>query len=79
MTHHCNDTITVAAETGQKAVLQKPGAYTSPGTHPIFLYLLFLRHGFSVSPDYPGTHSVDQAGLILRDLPASATAMPYFS
>ena len=33
-----------------------------------------MRQGFSLySPDCPGTHSVDQAGLELRDVPASAS------
>jgi hypothetical protein len=36
----------------------------------------FLRQGFSVcSPGCPGTHFVDQAGLELRNLPASASQM----
>jgi hypothetical protein len=34
---------------------------------------LSLSQGFSVSPGCPGTHSVDQAGLKLRNLPASAS------
>jgi hypothetical protein len=33
----------------------------------------FLRQGFSVEPWSPGTPSVDQAGLELRNLPASAS------
>jgi hypothetical protein len=37
------------------------------------LVLVFSRQGFSVWPGCPGTHSVDQAGLKLRDLPASAS------
>jgi hypothetical protein len=39
-----------------------------------FLVLVFgfSRQGFSV-PGCPGTHSVDQAGLELRNLPASAS------
>ena len=38
------------------------------------LFFAFLRQGFSVcnSPDCPGTHSVDHAGLKLRDPPAAA-------
>jgi hypothetical protein len=40
-------------------------------------YLLFLfkffKTGFLCSPGCPGIHSVDQAGLELRDLPASAS------
>ena len=42
----------------------------------VFLFcFVFLRQGFSVQPwlSYPGTHSVDQAGLALRNLPASAS------
>jgi hypothetical protein len=39
----------------------------------VFLCFCFLRQGFSDSPGCPGTHSVDQAGLELRNLPASAS------
>jgi hypothetical protein len=35
--------------------------------------LVFSRQGFSCSPGCPGAHSVDQAGLKLRDPPASAS------
>jgi hypothetical protein len=38
----------------------------------VFCFVLFLRQGFSVYPGCSGTHSVDQAGLELRNLPASA-------
>jgi hypothetical protein len=39
----------------------------------VFVFL-FLRQGFSVLlPGCPGTHSVDQAGLELKKLPASAS------
>jgi hypothetical protein len=41
-----------------------------------FFFFVFSRHGFSVSlcsPGCPGTHSVDQAGLKLRNPPASAS------
>jgi hypothetical protein len=38
-----------------------------------FSFFLFLRQGFSCSPGCPGTHSIDQAGLELRNLPASAS------
>jgi hypothetical protein len=38
----------------------------------LFLFL-FSRQGFSYSPSCPGTHSVDQAGLELRNPPASAS------
>jgi hypothetical protein len=35
---------------------------------------LFFKHSVSLgSPGCPGTHSVDQAGLKLRNLPASAS------
>jgi hypothetical protein len=33
----------------------------------------FFETGFLCSPGCPGTHSVDQAGLKLRNLPASAS------
>jgi len=40
----------------------------------IFIYFGFSRQGFSLySPGCPGTHSVDQAGLELRNPPASAS------
>ena len=45
----------------------------------LFVVLLLLlccccwRQGFSFSPGCPGTHFVDQAGLELRNLPASAS------
>jgi hypothetical protein len=40
----------------------------------LVLVCLFSRQGFSVSRHgCPGTHSVDQAGLELRNLPASAS------
>jgi hypothetical protein len=41
----------------------------------VFLFLfLFFRDRVSVySPGCPGTHSIDQAGLELRNLPASAS------
>jgi hypothetical protein len=39
-----------------------------------FILFWFCRDRVSLcSPDYPGTHSVDQAGLELRNLPASAS------
>jgi hypothetical protein len=42
----------------------------------ILLLLLLFRDRVSLcSPDCPGTHSVDQAGLELRNLPASASQM----
>jgi hypothetical protein len=53
---------------------------------PFFSFFLFLlviiivvviigfsRQGFSCSPGCLGTHSVDQAGLEFKNLPASAT------
>ena len=39
----------------------------------MFLFLIFSRQGFSVGPGCPGTHSVDQAGIELRNPPASAS------
>ena len=38
----------------------------------VCLFFLFFETGFLCSPGYPGTHSVDQAGL-LRNPPASAS------
>jgi hypothetical protein len=39
----------------------------------IFFLLVFLRQGFLCGPGCPGTHFVDQAGLKLRNSPASAS------
>jgi hypothetical protein len=39
----------------------------------LFCFVLFFEAGFLCSPGYPGTHSVDHAGLQLRNLPASAS------
>jgi hypothetical protein len=39
----------------------------------LFVCLLFSRQVSLCSPGCPGTHSVDQAGLELRNLPASAS------
>jgi hypothetical protein len=39
----------------------------------VFVFVLVFRDRVSLcSPGYPGTHSVDQAGLKLKNLPASA-------
>jgi hypothetical protein len=39
-----------------------------------FIFFLFFERGFSLcSPGCPGTYSVDQAGLEIRDPPASAS------
>jgi hypothetical protein len=39
----------------------------------LFIYFLVFRDGVSLcSPGCPGTHSIDQAGLELRNSPASA-------
>jgi hypothetical protein len=38
-----------------------------------FCFFFFFRQGFSVYPWWSGTHSVDQAGLELRNPPASAS------
>jgi hypothetical protein len=40
----------------------------------VLLFLVFRDRVFLYSPGYPGTHSVDQAGLELRNPPASASA-----
>jgi hypothetical protein len=40
----------------------------------LFFFFFFFRDRVSLcSPGYPGTHSVDQAGLELRNPPASAS------
>jgi hypothetical protein len=39
----------------------------------LFFVFLFFETGFLCSPGCPGTHSVDQAGLELRNPPASAS------
>jgi hypothetical protein len=40
----------------------------------VFCFVLFFETGFSLySSGYPGTHFVDQAGLELINLPASAS------
>jgi hypothetical protein len=39
----------------------------------LFVYLVFRGRVFLCSPGCPRTHSVDQAGLELRNLPASAS------
>jgi hypothetical protein len=39
----------------------------------LFLFLFFQDRVSLCSPGCPGTHSVDQAGLELRNLPASAS------
>jgi hypothetical protein len=38
-----------------------------------FFFFRFFETGFLCSPGCPGTHSVDQAGLELRNPPASAS------
>ena len=66
-------------------VLRLNGYTTIPGSIPpppffffflvvffvCFVFVCFFETGFLCSPDCPGTHSVDQAGLKLRDLFAS--------
>jgi hypothetical protein len=39
----------------------------------LFWFLVFRNRVSLCSPGYPGTHSVDQAGLELRNPPASAS------
>ena len=41
--------------------------------HVLFLFVFFQDRVFLCSPGCPGTHTVDQAGLNLRNLPASAS------
>jgi hypothetical protein len=41
----------------------------------VCLFVLFFKTGFLCSPGCPGTHFVDQAGLQLRNPPASASRM----
>jgi hypothetical protein len=41
----------------------------------LFVYVFFFGQGFLCRPGCPGTHSVDQAGLELRNPPASASQM----
>jgi hypothetical protein len=41
----------------------------------VFVCLIFQDEVSLYSPGCPGTHSVDQAGLELRNLPASASQM----
>jgi hypothetical protein len=45
-----------------------------PWNHGTFFFFFFDRVSL-YSPGYPGTHFVDQAGLKLRNLPASASQM----
>jgi hypothetical protein len=46
---------------------------TSPARTPSLFYLVFRDRVSLYSPGCPGTHSVDQAGLELRNPPASAS------
>jgi hypothetical protein len=39
----------------------------------LFIYFWFFETGFLCSPGCPGAHFVDQAGLKLKNLPASAS------
>ena len=41
-------------------------------THQVFVVVFLRDRVFLYSPGCPGTHSVDQAGLKLRNMPASA-------
>ena len=38
-----------------------------------FFFFVFFARVYLCSPGYPGTHAVDQAGLELRNPPASAS------
>jgi hypothetical protein len=44
-----------------------------PSLCPCLFVYLIIETGFLCSPSCPGTHFVDQTGLELRDLPASAS------
>jgi hypothetical protein len=45
------------------------------GRMPVILFLVFRDRVSLCSPGCPGTHSVDHAGLKLRNPPASASQM----
>jgi hypothetical protein len=47
--------------------------YYSSNLLQLFCFVLFFQTGSLCSPGCPGTHSVDQAGLELKNLPASAS------
>ena len=49
--------------------------YSFVGNHFLFVCLgfLFVETGFLYSPSCPGTNSVDQTGLKLRNLPGSTS------
>ena len=48
-------------------------AYTTMPSCLLFVVVVwFYETAFLCSPGYPGTHSIDQAALKLRNLPASA-------
>jgi hypothetical protein len=50
----------------------RPQGFQSCSNRFFFLFLFFFETGFlCCSPGCPGTHSVDQAGLELRNPPAS--------
>jgi hypothetical protein len=53
----------------------KHGALEGAGSSTSFFFppLVFRDRVSLCSPGYPGTHSVDQAGLQLRNLPASVS------
>jgi hypothetical protein len=55
-------------ETGQTTAARNRGDVF------VFLFFVFQDRVSLYSPGCPGTHSVDQAGLELRNLPASASA-----
>jgi hypothetical protein len=66
---------------GNKIAFSTNGAASTGGYHVeecnlihsfLFVVIGFSRQGF-YSSGCPGTHSVDQAGLELRNLPASAS------
>jgi hypothetical protein len=62
--------------TTQKSTPMWPHSYIISRTHFLFVFVLFcfFRDRVSLySPGCPGTHFVDQSGIELRNLPASAS------
>jgi hypothetical protein len=54
-------------------IRSEPEPLPRPQSSFFYCFVLFLRQGSLCSPDCPRTHSVDQAGLELRNSPASAS------
>jgi hypothetical protein len=58
---------------GMHTNMQAKHSYTKIKSFFLFFFLVFRDRVSLCSPGCPGTHSVDQAGLELRNLPASAS------